>query len=65
LLIFVTARVINERGEYVKVIDKEDAEAGAAIPPKAGAPAKPVPAKKPAAPAKAALPAAVPANEGK
>lgn len=65
LLIFVTARVINERGEYVKVIDKEDAEAGASVSPKAGAPAKPVPAKKPAAPVKAALPAAVPAKEGK
>ncbi|NLG14062.1 MAG: type II secretion system protein GspD [Lentisphaerae bacterium] len=61
LLIFVTARVINERGEYVKVIDKEDAEAGASVSPKAGAPAKPVPAKKPDAPVKAALPA----KEGK
>ncbi len=70
LLIFVTARVINERGEYVKVIDKEEAEAAAAIPAKAGTPAKAAPAKAPApapAPAKPADPAKAPApaKEGK
>ncbi|MBR6057156.1 MAG: hypothetical protein IKP58_03195, partial [Victivallales bacterium] len=62
LLIFVTARIINNRGEYIKVRDNDDLADADAVRP-AARPATTLPAAvRPAvAPAAAPAPAATPA----